>query len=333
MRQQGFSERQIQAELANQARMGQFGMGTQQAQLGNQAVAQNQAQALAVQQSRNAAQAQDLQQRLAMGQFGREGQQLAFQMGQSASQAQNQAIAQNFAQSQAAQQARNQALAQNQAAALQQFQAQMARQQQGFGQQMDMAGLYNAALAQQQQTALQQAQAQAALQNQAFGQAQTAAQFANQVRQQQLAEQMALRAQPLNEIAALMGGSQIQMPQFQGYSGAQVAAAPIFGAQQAAGNFAQQNYANQVAAYNAQVGGLYDLAGAVGGAAIGKYSDRRLKSNIVRIGTHPLGIGIYEYDIFNGRERGVMADEVLKVMPEAVMTADNGYMMVNYGML
>ena len=314
MRQQGFSERQIQAELANQARMGQFGMGTQQAQLANQAVSQNQAQALAVQQSRNAAQAQDLQQRLAMGQFGREGQQLAFQMGQSA------------------QQAQNQALAQNQAAALQQFQAQMARQQQGFGQQMDLAGLYNAALAQQQQTALQQAQAQAALQGQSFNQAQVAAQFANQARQQQLSEQMALRAQPLNEIAALMGGSQIQMPQFQGYSGAQVAPAPIFGAQQAAGNFAQQNYANQVSAYNAQVGGLYDLAGTIGGAAI-KKSDRRLKSNIVRIGTHPLGIGIYEYDIDGSRQRGVMADEVLTVLPEAVLTGDDGYMMVNYGVL
>jgi hypothetical protein len=331
MRQQGFSERQIQAELANQARLGQFGMGAQQAQLANQAVAQNQAQALAVQQAQNQAQAQDLQQRLAMGQFGREGQQLAFQMGQAATQAQNQAIAQNFAQAQAAQQAQNQALAQNQAAALQQFQAQMARQQQGFGQQMDMAGLYNAALAQQQQTALQQAQAQAALQNQAFGQAQTAAQFANQVRQQQLAEQMALRAQPLNEIAALMGGSQIQMPQFQGYTGATVAPAPIFGAQQAAGNFAQQNYANQVAQYNAGMGGLYDLAGTIGARLYG--SDRRLKSNIVRVGTHPLGIGIYEYDIRGERQRGVMADEVLTVMPEAVLTGDDGYMMVNYGML
>jgi hypothetical protein len=60
------------------------------------------------------------------------------------------------------------------------------------------------------------------------------------------------------------------MPQFQGYSGAQVAAAPIFGAQQAAGNLAQQNYANQVAQYNAQVGGLYDLAGTLGGAFIGR---------------------------------------------------------------
>jgi hypothetical protein len=234
---------------------------------------------------------------------------------------------------QSAQQAQNQALAQNQAAALQQFQAQMARQQQGFGQQMDLAGLYNAALAQQQQTALQQAQAQAALQGQSFNQAQVAAQFANQARQQQLSEQMALRAQPLNEIAALMGGSQIQMPQFQGYSGAQVAPAPIFGAQQAAGNFAQQNYANQVSPYNAQVGGLYDLAGALGGAGITKYSDRRLKSNIVRIGTHPLGIGIYEYDIDGSRQRGVMADEVLTVLPEAVLTGDDGYMMVNYGVL
>ena len=81
------------------------------------------------------------------------------------------------------------------------------------------------------------------------------------------------------------------------------------------------------------MGGLYDLAGALGGAGITKYSDRRLKSNIVRIGTHPLGIGIYEYDIDGSRQRGVMADEVLTVLPEAVLTGDDGYMMVNYGVL
>jgi hypothetical protein len=74
------------------------------------------------------------------------------------------------------------------------------------------------------------------------------------------------------------------------------------------------------------------LAGTIGGAAI-KKSDRRLKSNIVRIGTHPLGIGIYEYDIDGSRQRGVMADEVLTVLPEAVLTGDDGYMMVNYGVL
>ena len=63
-------------------------------------------------------------------------------------------------------------------------------------------------------------------------------------------------------------------------------------------------------------------------------SDRRLKSNIVRIGTHPLGIGLYEYDIFGERQRGVMADEVEQVMPEAVITHSTlGYKMVRYDLL
>ena len=79
------------------------------------------------------------------------------------------------------------------------------------------------------------------------------------------------------------------------------------------------------------MGGLCTLAGSYGSAAL--LSDRRLKSNIERIGTHPLGIGIYEYDIFGSRQRGVMADEVEAVRPEAVITRDDGYKMVNYGML
>jgi hypothetical protein len=66
----------------------------------------------------------------------------------------------------------------------------------------------------------------------------------------------------------------------------------------------------------------------------GVMSDRRLKSNIVRIGTHPLGIGLYEYDIFGERQRGVMADEVEQVMPEAVTTHPTlGYKMVRHDLL
>lgn len=295
MRAQGFSERQIQAEMANQARQAQFGMGVQQAGLYNQALQQNLAQGMGIAEARNRAQAQDFQQRLAAGQFGREAQQMAFQMGQSAQQMYNQAVQQNMAmglsaaeaQNRAAQQAfqqqaaiqelQNQALAQNQAAAMQQFQAQMGRQAQGFGQQMDLAGLYNASLAAQQQSALQQAQAAAALQSQGFNQAQAAAAFQNAQRQAALQEQLALRAQPLNEIAAIMGGAQVQMPQFQAYQGADVAAAPIFGATQAAGQFAQQNYANRMAGYNAQMGLLGSVAGMAGtalggplGGALGK---------------------------------------------------------------
>lgn len=85
--------------------------------------------------------------------------------------------------------------------------------------------------------------------------------------------------------------------------------------------------------------GLGSLFGGLGGSnvmtgtATGTPSDRRLKSNVVRIGTHPLGIGVYEYDIWGLRQRGVMADEVLTVMPEAVSLHENGYLAVRYDMI
>jgi hypothetical protein len=62
------------------------------------------------------------------------------------------------------------------------------------------------------------------------------------------------------------------------------------------------------------------------------FSDRRLKSNIVKVGDHPRGFAIYEYDIFGRRERGVMADEVEKVIPDAVHDI-GGYQAVDYSML
>ena len=62
-------------------------------------------------------------------------------------------------------------------------------------------------------------------------------------------------------------------------------------------------------------------------------SDRRLKSNIKRIGTHKLNIGIYEYDIFGKHQIGVIADEVEAIMPDAVITHPSGYKMVNYSMI
>jgi hypothetical protein len=88
-------------------------------------------------------------------------------------------------------------------------------------------------------------------------------------------------------------------------------------------------YAQDVSQANAATAGMYSL----GGAAVGKFSDRRLKSNIVRLGTHPIGIGIYEYDIFGGRQIGVMAQELMEVMPDAVHQHSSGYLMVDYGRL
>jgi len=70
-------------------------------------------------------------------------------------------------------------------------------------------------------------------------------------------------------------------------------------------------------------------------------SDRRIKDRIVRIGDHPLGIGLYLFDYLpafrdqwgHGRQFGVMADEVETVMPEAVSMHANGYKVVDYRML
>jgi hypothetical protein len=63
------------------------------------------------------------------------------------------------------------------------------------------------------------------------------------------------------------------------------------------------------------------------------FSDRRLKSNIKKIGTHSLGIGYYEYTIFGKTEQGVMADELATVKPESLMKGDDGYYRVNYCMI
>ena len=166
-------------------------------------------------------------------------------------------------------------------------------------------------------------------QNQQFNQGLAGAQFGNTAQQQSLQQQLSQRELPLNEISALMSGSQIQNPQFQGYTGQQVQAAPTFNATQAQGNAALQGYGTQSANNNAFNSGLMSSAA----LAAMYFSDRRLKSNIVRVGTHPLGIGIYEYDIFGRRECGAMADEVLAVKPEAVAMHQSGYMMVDYGRL
>jgi hypothetical protein len=78
-----------------------------------------------------------------------------------------------------------------------------------------------------------------------------------------------------------------------------------------------------------------------GGTSMGLISDRRLKQDIVSIGAHPWGFGLYLFRYLpahrdswgHGRQFGVMADEVERVMPEAVATRPDGYSMVHYGMI
>jgi hypothetical protein len=274
---QGFGQALGAQEFNRAGLLAQFGMGQQANEAYNQAVAQNFQQGLSATEAQNAA----LQQIF----------------GQSAQQQQmyNQAIAQNFAQQQAAQEANlarqaqqagqsreqaqfyNQAQAQAMQQELARQQAQNATQGQMFQQIVQQQEARNAAIAQR----FAEQQARIAANNQAtqqiFQQNLAQQQFYNTAVQQALAQQAAIRSLPVNEISALLSGGQVSVPQFQGYSGVNVAPAPIFQAGQAAGDFAQRNYQNQVGSYNAGMGLLGSLAGAAGtalggplGGAIGK---------------------------------------------------------------
>lgn len=167
-----------------------------------------------------------------------------------------------------------------------------------------------------------------ALQSQ-FGMNQQAAQFQNQLRQQAIAEQAQRRGMSLNEMNALLSGQQVSMPQMPGFNQAQRSETPQIL------NAVGQQYDAQLGAYNAQQAGMNSLLGA--GAQLGAaampfmFSDRRLKSNIKRVGAHAIGVGIYEYTMMGMPQRGVIAQEVQAVRPDLVKRHANGYLMVNYG--
>jgi len=81
----------------------------------------------------------------------------------------------------------------------------------------------------------------------------------------------------------------------------------------------------------------------IGGFAVGVWSqsDIRLKTNIIYIGQHIKGFGIYTWKWNNlanllgitGPTIGVLAQELLNYMPEAVARHPQGYLQVNYGLL
>ena len=74
-----------------------------------------------------------------------------------------------------------------------------------------------------------------------------------------------------------------------------------------------------------------------GGVAAGAWggSDRRLKENIQKIGESISGLGIYKFNYIGKAKQyiGAMADEVIKVVPEAVKIMPNGFYGVNYNLI
>lgn len=127
-------------------------------------------------------------------------------------------------------------------------------------------------------------------QSQAFGQSQAgrqqsvaegqiAQQTSSDIRRQMIAEELAKRQLPLNEISALMSGSQVSNPfsQISGYQGGPVVQpSPLFQAGQSQFGAQQDVYNQDVASQNALLQGLFGLGGAALGGPPGALLAKKL---------------------------------------------------------
>lgn len=207
--------------------------------------------------------------------------------------------------------------------------------QQQYNQNLGAAQFQNQVLGQASALDLAKMQAGNSAMGQQYGLNQQYANQQNQLRQQAIAEQMQRRGMSLNEMNALLSGQQVTMPQMPTFNTSGRAETPnIVGAM-------QNQYDAQLGAYNANqaanassMGGLFSLGGAAlsnPATAAMMFSDRRLKSNIRRVGEHKIGVGIYSYTMMGFPQYGVIAQEVQAVRPDLVKRHASGYLMVNYG--
>jgi hypothetical protein len=149
----------------------------------------------------------------------------------------------------------------------------------------------------------------------------------NVLRQGALQEKFAERSQPLNELIAVLSGTQLQQPNFVNTNISPIPTTDVAG-------LINTNYQQQLAKAQAEdqniLGGLFGL----GSAGIFKWSDERLKEDIRRVGETDDGLGIYFYR-YKGDptpQMGLMAHEVEKRHPAAVIDI-GGYKAVNYDMI
>jgi len=145
-------------------------------------------------------------------------------------------------------------------------------------------------------------------------------------RSQAFNEAIQTRNQPLNELNALLSGSQLQNP---GSASGATPQTQVGGVDYT--GLVNQQYQSKLASSQAGLGGLFGLAGSLGSAAI-MASDMRLKDDIERVGTLDNGLPVYRFTYKSGGpvQIGLMAQDVMDVHPEAVHTMDNGYYGVDY---
>jgi hypothetical protein len=154
-------------------------------------------------------------------------------------------------------------------------------------------------------------------QNQQFNQGMQGANYQNQLRNQQINEEKSRRSQYLNELNSLLTGQQVNSPTFDGFNQAgRSQGVDYSGALKSSTDFDQAQ--NQM---------LMDGVTGMGGAAMGMFSDRRLKTNIEQIGVFK-GYPLYEYDyIWGAHGIGCMSDEINQ---EAVTVTPSGFDFVDY---
>jgi hypothetical protein len=155
-----------------------------------------------------------------------------------------------------------------------------------------------------------------------------------QGRAQASQEALTERNQPINEITALMSGSQVTQPQFANVPTSQVAGVDHSGNVYRSYDGQMRAYQAEQANSNAMMGGLFGLAGA-GMRFLPGISDRRFKRDVTRFGTGRHGLNLYAWRYTFDPSRvhvGHMADEVRDVIPEAVFDG-GGFDVVDYGKL
>lgn len=147
-------------------------------------------------------------------------------------------------------------------------------------------------------------------------------------RQQGLAEILKQRGMPLEQLQGIMG----LLGGAQSVGAAQVP--NLLGAASAQGNFNLENQNMQ----NQASGQFWDLLGKVGGTAAQMapfLSDERAKQKIERLPLEVVDgvpVAIFEYRHLPGRKFvGVIAQDVLKVLPHLVYKRSDGLLCVDYG--
>lgn len=141
-------------------------------------------------------------------------------------------------------------------------------------------------------------------------------------RSQAFGEAMARRNQPINEITALLSGSQVSNPATASPAAPQTGVAGVDYA-----GLVGDKYRADLASSQARMGGLFGLAS----SGIGLFSDERLKTDIRRVGQTDGGLAVYTYR-YGGMgpyHMGVMAQEAAMVAPDAVGNA-GGFLTVDY---